>query len=167
MRNFTYCLPWKFFFERLPFLFFTLNLHFNCWLVLVSYDVITSTSLFKFPIIFSIHRGYYMAVLRYEIYLRVLKNISRVSAAKEWNILFQHEKRNYVSPSDHVMFYLLYKHQWNAKPFYLNSFFGVKGAVYYEAIATVIFSHVKITCYFHFWRYVKAHLVFHWCLYNK
>ena len=122
MRNFTSCLHWKFCCERLNFLFFTLNLHFNCWLVLVSYDVITSTSLFKFPIIFSIHRGYYMAVLRYEIYLRVLKNISRVSAAKEWNILFQHEKRNYVSPSDHVMFYLLYKHQWNAKPFYLNSF---------------------------------------------
>ena len=31
----------------------------------------------------------------------------------------------------------------------LKSFFGLKGAVYYEAIATVIFSHVKITCYFH------------------
>jgi len=29
----------------------------------------------------------------------------------------------------------------------------VKGAIYYVAIATVIFSHVKITCYFHVWRY--------------
>ena len=29
------------------------------------------------------HRGYYMAVRRYEISLRVLKNISRVSAANE------------------------------------------------------------------------------------
>ena len=27
------------------------------------------------------------------------------------------------------------------------------GAIYYVAIATVIFSHVKITCYFHVWRY--------------
>ena len=35
----------------------------------------------------------------------------------------------------------------------LNSFFGVKGAIYYVAIAKVIFSHVKITCYFHLWRY--------------
>ena len=26
-------------------------------------------------------------------------------------IFFQHEKRNFVSPSGHVMFYLLYKHQ--------------------------------------------------------
>ena len=31
----------------------------------------------------------------------------------------------------------------------LKKFFGLKGAIYYEAIAMVIFSHVKITCYFH------------------
>ena len=53
----------------------------------------------------------------------------------------------------------------------LKSFFGLKGAVYYETIATVIFSHVKITCYFHIVEissfHAKAHLVFHWCLYNK
>ena len=29
----------------------------------------------------------------------------------------------------------------------------MKGAIYYVAIAKVIFSHVKITCYFHMWRY--------------
>ena len=29
----------------------------------------------------------------------------------------------------------------------------MKGAIYYVAIATVIFSRVKITCYFHTWRY--------------
>ena len=39
--------------------------------------------------------------------------------------------------------------------------FGVKGMIYYVAIATVIFSHVKISTF------AKAHLVFHWCLYNK
>ena len=38
----------------------------------------------------------------------------------------------------------------------LNS---AKGRIYYETIALVIFSHVKITCYC-----VKAYLVFHWCL---
>ena len=58
----------------------------------------------------------------------------------------------------------------NTKPFYLNSFLGLKGAVYYETVATVIFSRVKITCYFHMkissFR-AKAHLAFHWCLYNK
>ena len=33
-------------------------------------------------------RGYYMAARRCKISLRVLKNISRVSAANEWNIFF-------------------------------------------------------------------------------
>ena len=50
-------------------------------------------------VVAKINRGYYMAARRYEISLRVLKNI------------FQHENRNFVSPSGHVMFYLLYKHQ--------------------------------------------------------
>ena len=44
----------------------------------------------------------------------------------------------------------------------LKKFLGLKGAVYYEAIAMVIFSHVKISSFG-----TKAHLVFHWCLYNK
>ena len=38
----------------------------------------------------------------------------------------------------------------------------MKGAIYYVAIAKVIFSHVKISSF-----RAKAHLVFHWCLYNK
>ena len=48
----------------------------------------------------------------------------------------------------------------------------MKGAIYYVAIATVIFSrvkilnmlfsHVKISSF-----RAKAHLVFHWCLYNN
>ena len=38
----------------------------------------------------------------------------------------------------------------------------MKGAIYYVAIAKVIFSHVKITSF-----RAKAHLVFHWCLYNN
>ena len=47
-----------------------------------------------------------MTARRYEISLRVLKNIARVSAANEGNN-FKHEKRNFVSPSGHVMFCLL------------------------------------------------------------
>ena len=74
-----------------------------------------------------------------------LRSNSRVSAANEWNI-FQHEKRNCISPSGHVMFCLLYKHQWNVKPI-------AKGAIYHVTIAAVIFPRVKITCYFHLWRY--------------
>ena len=48
-----------------------------------------STSV-KFDVL---HRGYYMAMQRYEISPRVLKNI------------FQHEKRNFVSPSNHLIFF--------------------------------------------------------------
>ena len=44
----------------------------------------------------------------------------------------------------------------------LFKFFCVKGAIYYVAIAKVIFSHVKISSF-----RAKARLVFHWCLYNK
>ena len=47
-----------------------------------------------------------MAARRYEISLRVLKNILLVR-----EIFFQHEERDFVSPSGHVIFYLLYKHQ--------------------------------------------------------
>ena len=105
-----------------------------------------------------------MAMRRYEIYLRVLK-IFHSFAALTREIFLQHEKRNFVSPSGHVMFYLPMKYQ--TIPFY-----GVKGAIYYVAIAKVIlifrcednmlFSHVKISRF-----RSKAHLVFHWCLYNK
>ena len=40
------------------------------------------------------------------------------------------------------MFYLLYKHQWNTKPFLFNSFIGVKGVISYVAVATVIDNNV-------------------------
>ena len=94
-----------------------------------------------------VYRGYYMAARRYKIYFRVLKNISRVNAANEWNIFIQ----------------ILMK--------YLTiSLFAAKGAIYYVTIATVIslcednmlFSRVKMSCF-----RAKAHLVFHWCLYSK
>ena len=32
---------------------------------------------------------------------------------------------------------------------YLGSPTSIKGAIYFEAIGMVIFSHVKITCYFY------------------
>ena len=51
-----------------------------------------------------------MAAQRYKISLQVLKNISQV-AQRTSEIFFQQEKRNFVSPSRHVMCYLLYKHQ--------------------------------------------------------
>ena len=107
-----------------------------------------------------INRGYYMAKRRYKISLRVLNNISQVSIANEWNI-FKHEKRNFVSPSGHVIFIsiiLLYKHQWIPNLL----IFTVKDTIYYVTIATMIFLCVKITCFCE-----NAYLVFHWCLSNN
>ena len=84
-----------------------------------------------------------MAALRYEISPPMLKNIAQVSA-------------NTNEIPNHFTFKIV---------------FAVKGAIYYVAIATVIFhlwsSHViftffKILCF-----RAKAHLVFHRCLYNK
>ena len=43
-----------------------------------------------------------MVSRRYEIYLRVFKSISR-------DIGFEHEKINFISPRNHVLFFLLYK----------------------------------------------------------
>ena len=53
------------------------------------------------------------------------------------------------------------------------NFLAAKDAICYVALATVIYLHVKNSCekffshvkisYFR----VKAHLVFHWCVYNK
>lgn len=80
---------------------------------------------------------------------------------------FQYNKRNSVSPSGHVKFYLLhvYKHQKNTKPFHLQR----KAQFIFLAIVMpiflhVIFSHVVISSF-----HVRAHLVhvFHWWLYNK
>ena len=44
-----------------------------------------------------INRGYYMAARRYEISLRVLKNISRVSAANERTIFSTREEKFRIS----------------------------------------------------------------------
>ena len=100
----------------------------------------------------------------YEISLRVLKNISRVSTANELNI-FQHEKRNFVSPSGHVTFYLfiyLFIYYINTSEI-PNHFtfrcerhdllcYHSKGDLF-TCEDNMLFSHVELTCYFHVWRY--------------
>ena len=88
-----------------------------------------------------------MAARRCEISLLVWKKYftsERSERVKYFPTL--EEKFRISKPSGHVMFYLLYKHQWNTKSFHFNSFFGVKAAVNYVAIATVIFSQVNFTC---------------------
>ena len=88
--------------------------------------------------------------------LNLVNSIETFCCAHSWNS-FQHEKRNFVSPSGHihviVMFYLFHKHQWDTKPFHFSSFFLWKAWFFYVVEATVIFLQVKITCNFHVRRY--------------
>ena len=101
---------------------------------------------------FELNRGYYMTAQRYKFDLRVLNNVSGLSPANNWNSMFQHKKRNFISPSGHVIFYLLYKHQWNTTCKSLHKRHQ-KVPFSYVTIATLIFSCVKITCYLYVWRY--------------
>ena len=91
----------------------------------------------------------YIEDITWPLVLLVLSNISWASAAIECNI-FQHEKRNFVSPSDHVMFYLLYKHQWMP-----NHFTSHSNGNLFTCENNMLFSRVKISRF-----RVKAHPVF-------
>ena len=97
-----------------------------------------------------------MAVRRYETSSRVLN--------------IQHEKRNFVSPSSHVC--SIYYINTNEIPKHFNeTVFSCKrrnllcshsNGDIFTCENNMLFSRVKISCFC-----VKAHLVFHWCLYNK
>ena len=76
----------------------------------------------------------------------------------EWNIFNTGREIRFVKAAMFCVIFIT--HQWNAK-----LLFALKSLVYYVAIATVIFSHVKkkmsfsvvkISCFV-----AKAHLVFH------
>ena len=68
------------------------------------------------------------------------------SERSEWvRYFFQHDKRNFVSPSEHVMFYLLYKHQWNTKPCHLKIVFWCERCV--------LLCSNSNSDIFHMWRY--------------
>ena len=88
----------------------------------------------------AVNRGYYMAARRYEISLRMLKNIYYIDTNEIPNhfilIVFWCERRD-----------LLCSHS--------------KGDIF-TCEDNMLFSHVKISSFC-----AKAHLVFHWCLYNK
>ena len=85
-----------------------------------------------------------MAARRYEISLRVLKNISRVSA--------------YINTNEIPNYFTLIA-SWCERRDLLCS--HSKGDIF-TCEDNMLFSHVKISSF-----RAKAHLVFHWCLYNN
>ena len=68
-----------------------------------------------------------MAARRYEISLRVLKNI------------FQHEKRNFVSPSSHVIFFLLYKILTTQRETPCSLFQKLRFEIDYKSLQSVVY----------------------------
>ena len=94
-----------------------------------------------------------MAMQRYKISLLVLKNVSQVSAMIEWNT-FQH----FIIQT--TMKYPTISFQHIFVDFLETS--GTKVWLIYETIAKVILSQVKITCYFHKWRYNSFMRKFTW-----
>jgi len=78
---------------------------------------------------------------------------------------FEHEKIKFISISKCVIFCLLYKHQWNTK----SACFQRRDLIcnhndddLFTYEDNMLSSRVKI------WSVCgKAHLVFHWCLYNN
>ena len=84
-------------------------------------------------------------------------------------IFFQHEKRNFIPPSGHVMFYFLNTNEipnhftwivfWSER---CSLLWSHSNGDIFTCEDNMLFSHVKISSFC-----AKAHLVFHWCLYNK
>ena len=95
-----------------------------------------------------------MAARRYQISLRVLKNISRVSdlqAAMQCSIY-------YINTNEIPNHFTLIVF-WRERRDLLCS--HSKGDIF-TCEDNMLFSHVKVSSF-----RAKAHLVFHWCLYNK
>ena len=94
-----------------------------------------------------------MSARGYEFYLRVFNSISHEWAQRTSEISSRTREDKIHIHSGHVIFCLSWKHRINSCE---------KGAIYYVTTTTMISSRVKI------WSFRgKAHLVFHWCLYNK
>ena len=85
-------------------------------------------------------------------------------------IFFQHEKRNFVSPSGHVMFFYYINTNEIPNHFTLIVFWcegchlscSHSNGDIFTCEDNTLFSHLKISSF-----RAKAHPVFHWCLCNK
>ena len=91
-------------------------------------DLRSSSVLFFETLMVAIHGSFWYILMFFlnikEVYdiLRILHGRLEIRNFSSSEIFVQHSKRNFVSPSGHVMFFLLYKHQWNTKPFHLIVF---------------------------------------------
>ena len=112
----------------------------------------------------TIQRRYCIAAWRYEISLLMLKKYFTSERSETSEIFSTLTEKFHISkqPRNVVLIYYINTNEIPNHFTYNKQFFGVKGRIYYVAIATVIFSHVKISSF-----RAKAPLLFHWCLYNN
>ena len=87
-----------------------------------------------------------MAARRYEISLRASEGSERVKC------FWTREEKFRLSKRSCDVLFIIYTPK-KIQTISLKYFFAAKGVTYYVAIATSIFSLVKITCYFQVWRY--------------
>ena len=116
------------------------------------------------------NRGYYTAAWRYKISLPVLKKISRVSAANKWNIFSTREEKFRISKRPCNVLFIIKNTNEIQNHFTLIVFWCERRDLLWShsngdiftCEDNMLFSHVKISSF-----RAKAHLVFHWCLYNN
>ena len=89
-----------------------------------------------------------MAPRRYEISLRVLKIYFTSERSSLVKYFSTREEKIRISKRPYNVLFIIQTPK-KSQTISLKYFFAAKGPIYYVAIATVIFSHVKITCYFH------------------
>ena len=116
-----------------------------------------------------IYRGYYMAAQRYEISLRVLKNIKWAQRKSEMFSTWEEKFRISKQPCN-VLFIIIINTNEIPSHFTTTVFSCERcdllcshsNGDIFTCENDMLFSRVKISCF-----RAKAHLVFHWCLYNK
>ena len=77
----------------------------------------------------------------------------------------EEEKIKFISTSEYVIFCLLYKHHWNTK----SACFQRRGLLCNHNYGDLfLYEHNILSSRVKIWSFRrKAHLAFHWCLYNK
>ena len=121
----------------------SVNYHFSIF-ELFPYDLhIHVTRFRKYPLSLSIfdiiNRGYYMAARRYQISVRVLKNFSQVSAAKEWKSFSTQEEKFRISVRPCNVLFIKQRPMKFQTISLLKIAFCCERRNYYAAIVTVIF----------------------------
>ena len=145
--------------ESLNFIlsFIKWNYHFSI-IELFPYDLhIHVTRLRKYQLFLHIsviiNKGYYITARRYEISLRVLKNISQVSAANQWNIFSTREEKFRISRRQCTVLFIIQTPMKYQTISLFKIVFSLERRNLLCSHSNSDISLVKITCYFHMSRY--------------